>query len=42
MFHSLLEALDAGFQVWDRTVYGYLVRRRESHGWAFAEVHIAA
>jgi hypothetical protein len=37
-FTSLQEALHAGFQVYDRTSDGYLVRTRTSAGWALARV----
>jgi len=39
VFSSVDEALRAGFQVYDRTSYGYLVRTRTSRGWALAIVH---
>jgi hypothetical protein len=42
VFHSLAEAVRAGYQVVDRTSYGYLVRIRLSSGWAMAEVHVHA
>jgi hypothetical protein len=38
VFKSVGEALRAGFQVYDRTNEGYLVRTRTNHGWAFALV----
>jgi len=38
VFKSVSEALRAGFQVYDRTSEGYLVRSRTSAGWAFALV----
>jgi hypothetical protein len=38
VFKSVSEALRAGFQVYDRTSDGYLVRTRTDHGWAFAVV----
>ncbi len=38
VFSSLGEALRAGFQVYDRTPDGYLVRRLTSRGWALAVV----
>jgi Ca2+-binding EF-hand superfamily protein len=38
VFTSVSEALRAGFQVYDRTSDGYLVRSRTSGGWAFAVV----
>ena len=37
-FESLTDALRAGFQVYDRTSHGYLVRTRTSAGWALAIV----
>jgi Ca2+-binding EF-hand superfamily protein len=37
-FTSLPEAIRAGFQVYDRTSDGYLVRTRTSVGWALAVV----
>jgi hypothetical protein len=40
VFRSVSEALRAGFQVYDRTSYGYLVRTRTSRGWALAVVHV--
>jgi hypothetical protein len=36
VFTSPDEAIGAGFQVWDRTHDGYLVRIRTAHGWALA------
>jgi hypothetical protein len=38
VFHSLSEALRAGFDVYDTTPSGYLVRTRTAAGWAFAIV----
>jgi len=40
VFHSLAEAIRAGFQVYDRTKSGYLVRIKASGGWAFALVDL--
>jgi hypothetical protein len=40
VFSSVSEALRAGFQVYDRTSYGYLVRTRTERGWALAVVHV--
>ena len=40
VFSSVDEALRAGFEVYERTYYGYLVRSRTTRGWAFAEVHL--
>jgi Ca2+-binding EF-hand superfamily protein len=37
-FTSLSEAIRAGFQVYDRTSDGYLVRMRAPAGWALAVV----
>lgn len=38
VFKTLQEALRAGYQVYDRTKEGYLVRTRTSNGWAMALV----
>ena len=38
VFHSLAEALRAGYQVYDRTAEGYLIRIRTKTGWAMALV----
>lgn len=38
VFRSLGDALDAGYQVYDRTNTGYLVRTRTPNGWACALV----
>jgi len=38
VFRSLAEAFRAGFQIYDRTPTGYLVRTRMISGWAFALV----
>jgi hypothetical protein len=38
VFHSLSEALRAGFQVEDRAPNGYVVRIRTTQGWARAMV----
>lgn len=38
VFKSLADALRAGFQIYDRTTDGYLVRTRTDHGWAMALV----
>jgi hypothetical protein len=40
VFSSIGEALQAGFQVYDRTSYGYLVRTRTAHGWELAVVNV--
>jgi hypothetical protein len=37
-FRSLAEAIRAGYQVFDRTTDGYLVRLRTAGGWALALV----
>ena len=37
-FTTLQAAISAGFQVYDRTLDGYLVRTRTSGGWALALV----
>jgi len=38
VFKSLAEALRAGYQVYDRTADGYLVRTSTTAGWAMALV----
>ncbi|HVA38157.1 MAG TPA: hypothetical protein VNJ51_11140 [Candidatus Dormibacteraeota bacterium] len=38
VFKSLADALQAGYQVCDRTATGYLVRIRTDAGWALAVV----
>ncbi len=38
VFRSLADALRAGFQIYDRTQDGYLVRTRTANGWAMALV----
>lgn len=38
VFRSLAEAINAGFEVYDRSPDGYLVRLRTARGWAFAIV----
>jgi hypothetical protein len=40
VFPSLVEALRNGFQVYDRTADGYVVRTRTSAGWAMALVRV--
>ncbi len=40
VFSSLREALNAGFQVYDRTSSGYLVRTKTVNGWALALVDL--
>ncbi len=42
VFRSLSEAARNGFEVYDRTSDGYLVRTRTDAGWAFAIVDIAS
>ena len=39
VFNSVSEALRAGYQVYDRTADGYLVRIQTSRGWAMALVN---
>jgi hypothetical protein len=39
-FKSVAAALRAGFHVYDRTEYGFLVRIRTSRGWALAVVDL--
>jgi hypothetical protein len=38
VFKTLADALRAGYQVYDRTPEGYLVRTRTQNGWAMAIV----
>jgi hypothetical protein len=38
VFKTLADALRAGYQVYDRTPDGYLVRTRTAAGWAMAIV----
>jgi hypothetical protein len=38
IFKTLADALRAGYQVYDRTSDGYLVRTKTSAGWAMAMV----
>jgi hypothetical protein len=38
VFRSVEEALRAGFEVYDRTSDGYLVRTKTARGWALAIV----
>jgi hypothetical protein len=42
IFSSVSEALRAGFQIYDRTDSGYLVRTRTARGWAFAIVRVVS
>ena len=39
VFKSITEALSAGYQVYDRTADGYLVRIQTKSGWAMALVN---
>jgi hypothetical protein len=39
-FDSIAEAIRAGFQVYDRAPFGYIVRTRTQAGWAFALVRL--
>jgi hypothetical protein len=36
IFNTLAEAVASGFEVFDRTPEGYLVRKRTERGWAIA------
>ncbi|MEO6990229.1 MAG: hypothetical protein ABI346_09020 [Candidatus Baltobacteraceae bacterium] len=38
VFKSLADALRAGFQIYERTQDGYLVRTKTANGWAMALV----
>lgn len=38
IFKSLAEALRMGYQIYDKTPEGYLVRIKTDHGWAMALV----
>lgn len=40
-FSSLQRALKAGFQVYDRTENGYLVRAKTAAGWVLAVVDLS-
>lgn len=42
IFHSVPDALQAGYQIYDRTRTGYLVRIRTERGWVLALVELAA
>lgn len=42
VFTSLADALRAGYQVYDKTSDGYLVRTRTEKGWAIALVNCRA
>lgn len=40
VFTSVAEAQRHGFEIFDRTQFGYLCRIRTSAGWAMAEIHL--
>jgi hypothetical protein len=40
VFGNLKDAINAGYQVYERTGNGYLVRTRTNAGWALAIVHL--
>jgi hypothetical protein len=40
VFKTVAAALRAGFQIYDKTEYGFLVRIRTSRGWALAVVDL--
>ncbi|HEV3156445.1 MAG TPA: hypothetical protein VGZ00_03800 [Candidatus Baltobacteraceae bacterium] len=40
VFSTLADALRAGFEVYDRTSDGYLVRTKTTKGWALALVRL--
>jgi len=40
VFSDLADAINAGFQVYDRTPNGYVVRTRTAQGWAMALVQV--
>lgn len=40
VFRSLREAIANGYQVYDKTETGYLVRTRTKAGWAIAKVEV--
>lgn len=42
VFHSLAEAIRGGFQIYDRTAGGFLVRAKTPRGWALALVEVRA
>jgi hypothetical protein len=42
VFSSLIAALNAGFSVYERTAYGYLMRTRTERGFALAIVDLNA
>ena len=39
VFSSVTEALRAGYQIYDRTADGYIVRIQTARGWAMALVN---
>lgn len=41
VFHSVREALQAGYHIYGKTDDGYLARMRTERGWALAVVVIA-
>jgi hypothetical protein len=41
VFNSLSQAIANGYQVYDRTAEGYLVRTRLDNRWALAVVRVA-
>jgi hypothetical protein len=40
VFRSLEDAINAGYQVYDHTPTGYLVRTKTERGWALAIVEV--
>ena len=42
VFHSVPEALHAGYHIYDRTQTGYVVRIRTERGWALALVELVS
>ena len=40
IFHTLADAMKAGFEIYERTASGYLVRTRTATGWALALVEL--
>jgi hypothetical protein len=38
VFRSVADAMRHGYEIWDRTEYGYLARTRTAQGFAFAIV----
>jgi hypothetical protein len=41
VFHSVREALNAGYHIYGKTDDGYLARMRTNRGWALALIVIA-